>query len=59
MTVENVKQSLAKQINHIFHLKQNHSICLIINISWSHRTICSQFFIFPVPFPHSDAIHCN
>ena len=62
MTVENIKQSLAKQINHIFHLKQNHSICLIINIPCNHCTICSlqkYFFIFLVPFPHSDAIHCN
>ena len=62
MTVENVKQLLAKQINHIFHLKQNHSIRSIIKIPWNHCPICSlqkYFFIFSVPFPLSDAIHCN
>ena len=53
---------ISEQINHIFYLKHNHPIRSITNISWNHYPICSlqkYFFVFPVPFPHFDAIHCN
>ena len=58
MTVENVKQLLAKQINHIFHLKQNHSICLIINIPWNHCTIFSpqKYFLFAPSHSHTPTL---